>query len=100
MMDDHLIINLRVADMLYTLRIKRSEEEVYRRAAKEIDYKLSQYKNYFTGNSTHSLSDVNYMAMTAIQAVAGTVEHELRAEIFENRIKELTLELDNYLKGR
>lgn len=99
-MDDRLIINLRIADMRYPLRIRREEEEIYRKAAYEIDYKLGQYKNYFTGESPHSLQDVNYMAMTALQAVAEKVEHQLRADSFEDKIKELTHELDQYLKER
>lgn len=97
-MDDHLIINLRVADMRYPLRVNRKDEEIYRKAANEIDYKLVQYKNYFTGDSSGSLRDVDYMAMTSIQAVAEKVEHQLRAETFEAKIKDLTKELDNYLK--
>ncbi len=99
-MDEHLIINLRVADMRYPLRIKRRDEEIYRRAADEIDYKLVQYKNYFTGVSTQPLRDVDYMAMTSIQAVAEKVEHQLRAETFEHRIQSLTNELDEYLKAQ
>lgn len=99
-MDDHFIINLRVADMRYPLRVKREDEEVYRRAADEIDYKLVQYKNYFTGDSSHSLRNVDYMAMTAIQAVSEKVGHQLRAEEFEARIKDLTEELDLYLKDQ
>lgn len=99
-MDEHLVINLRVADMRYPLRIKRRDEEVFRRAANEIDYKLVQYKNYFTGDSTQTLQNTDYMAMTAIQAVAEKVEHQLRAENFEEKIKNLTQELEEYLKGR
>lgn len=99
-MDDHFIINLRVADMRYPLRVKRSNEEVFRKAADEIDYKLGQYKNYFAGDSSQSLRDTDYMAMTAIQSVAEKVEQEMRAELFETKIKELTLELDKYLKNR
>ncbi len=99
-MDDHLIINLRVAETRYPLKVKRSEEEVFRKAADEIDYKLGQYKNYFTGDSSRSLQNTDYMAMTAIQAVAEKVEQEMRAELFEAKIEELTLELDKYLKNR
>lgn len=97
-MDEHLVINLRVADMRYPLRIKRRDEEIFRRAANEIDYKLVQYKNYFTGDSSQTLQNTDYMAMTAIQAVAEKVEHQLRAENFEEKIKELTHELEGYLK--
>jgi cell division protein ZapA len=99
-MDDHLIINLRVADTRYPLRIERKNEETYRKAADEIDYKLGQYKNYFTGNSSHPLQNADYMAMTAIQAVAEKVECQTRANLFEVRIKKLTDELDSYLKGK
>lgn len=99
-MDDHLIINLRVADMRYPLKVHRRNEEVYRKAANEIDYKLGQYKNYFTGSSIHSLQNSDYMAMTAIQAVAEKVEYQLRVNSFEEKIKEMTLELEGYLKGK
>ncbi len=97
-MDDHLVINLRIADMRYPLRIKRSDEEVYRKAADEIDYKLVQYRNYFTGNESQSLKNTDYVVMTALQAVAEKVEWQLRTNSFESRIKELTQELDDYLK--
>jgi len=99
-MDEHLIINLRVADTRYPLKIKRQDEEVFRKAADEIDYKLGQYKNYFTGNGAQPLQNSDYMAMTAIQAVAEKVEHKLRAESFETRIRRLTQELEEYLKDR
>lgn len=99
-MDDHLIINLRVADTRYPLRIERKDEEMYRKAADEIDYKLGQYKNYFTGDSSHSLNNADYMAMTAIQAVSEKVEYQLRTNLFEVRIKKMTEELDSYLKGK
>lgn len=99
-MDDHFIINLRVADTRYPLKVKRSDEEMFRKAADEIDYKLGQYKNYFTGDSSRSLQNADFMAMTAIQAVAEKTEQEMRADLFEAKIKELTLELDKYLKNR
>lgn len=97
-MDDLLIINLRVADTRYPLRIERRNEEMYRRAAEEIDYKLGQYKNYFTGESASPLGNADYMAMTAIQAVAEKVEYQMKASLFEVKMKELTNELDNYLR--
>ena len=97
-MDEHLIINLRVADTRYPLKVKRNDEEIYRKAADEIDYKLGQYKNYFTGNGSQPLQNSDYMAMTAIQAVAEKVEHQLRANSFESKVIELTQELENFLK--
>lgn len=99
-MDEHLIINLPVANTRYPLRIKRSEEEIFRNAAKEINYKLSRYKEHFTGTSDSPLQDSDYMAMTAIQAVAEKGEQKVRADMFEDKIKQLIGELDNYLKKR
>lgn len=98
-MNEDLIISLRVADTRYPLKIKRKDEEVYRRAAEEIDYKLGQYKNYFTGGS-QSLREVDYMAMAAIQVVAGKAEHEMRAEEFESRLRDYIKELDEYLQRK
>ncbi|MDR2954817.1 MAG: cell division protein ZapA [Prevotella sp.] len=98
-MDEHLIINLRVADKRYPLRIKRKDEEVYRKAAIEIDYKLGQYKSYFTDDSPQALQDIDYMAMTAIQAVADKVECQLRTDAFEAKIEGLTRELESYLRS-
>ena len=97
-MDEEFVINLKVEDARYPLRIKRSEEEVYRRAAKEIDYKLGQYKSYFTVGDSYTLESKDYMAMTAIQAVAEKAEHEIRAENFEKKVKALINDLDSYLK--
>lgn len=99
-MDDHLIINLRVADTRYPLRIKRKDEEVFRKAATEIDYKLSQYKSYFASDDSRTLQHSDYMAMTTIQAVAEKKEQEMRAGFLEEEIGKLISELDNYLKDK
>jgi len=97
-MDEHLIINLRVADMRYPLKVKRKDEEIYRKAADEIDYKLGQYKNYFTGGGAQPLQNSDYMAMTAIQALSEKVEQQFRAESFESKVKKLNQELEIFLK--
>lgn len=98
-MDEHFVINLRIADTRYPIRIKRSDEELYRMAAAQIDYKLSQYKNYFKGNDPHSLQDSDYMVMTAVQAVAESEVKNKRAGFFEGEVKKLILEIDNYLRN-
>ena len=97
-MDEQFVINLKVEDARYPLKIKRSEEEIYRRAAGEIDYKLGQYKSHFVADETHALESKDYMAMTAIQAVAEKAKHEIRAEMFEERVRTLIGVLDEYLK--
>lgn len=98
-MDEEFVINLRVDNAMYPIKIKRSEEETYRRAAREIDYKLGQYKSSFTGDS-RDLQTKDYMAMTAIQVLADKARFEMRGEYFEEKIKGLTDELDEFLKKR
>lgn len=97
-MDEHLIISLRVADMRYPLKIKRKDEEIFRKAATEIDQRISQYRRSFTNSSNQPLRPIDYMAMTAIQSVSEKVEQEIRASLFEHKISELISELDTYLK--
>lgn len=97
-MDEHLIINLSVANTKYPLRIKREDEVIFRNAAKEINYKLIRYKEHFTGTQEAPLENSDYMAMTAIQAVAEKEEQKIRVDLFENKIKQFINELDNYLK--
>lgn len=97
-MDEEFVINLSIESSNYPLRIKRSDEEVYRRAAKEINFKLAQYKRHFTAGDSEGLQSKDYMAMTAIQAVAEKAVHQLHAENIENGLKELINEIDVYLK--
>lgn len=97
-MDEHFIVNLRVANEIYPLRIKREDEEKYRKAASKIDYQLGQYKQNFTGDSVNTLQNSHYMAMTAIQAVADEVGLELQIREFEDCIEGYIKELDEYLK--
>lgn len=97
-MDEEFVINLKVEDAKYPLKIKRADEEVYRRAASEIDYKLGQYKSRFRAGDASALESKDYMAMTAIQAVAEKAKHEIRAENFEEGVKALIDDLDAYLK--
>lgn len=99
-MDEEFVINLTVDDVKYPLKIKRVDEEVYRHAASQIDSKLGQYKSRFTAGESQSLQSKDYMAMTAIQAVAEKSKHEIRAENFEGRVKSLVDELDEFLKKR
>jgi len=98
-MDDHFIINLRVANKKYPIKIKRSEEIVFRSAAREVDYKLSQYRNYFTKQSTQPFQDADYMAMTAIQAVSEEVGKGLKVDELESKIAKMVKLIDNCLEG-
>lgn len=98
-MDKEFVINLSIENSNYPLKIKRTDEEVYRRAAKEINIKLEQYKRQFTTGDPAGSQSKDYMAMTAIQAVVEKATYEMQAEHLEGGLKELTKELDAYLKA-
>lgn len=96
--DEHLIITLRVAGKAYRLKVKRENEKIFRDAAGVIDRKINQYRNYFSGTDQEQMEDMDYVLMTSIQALSEHVELETRNNRFEDKIKALTAELDEYLK--
>ncbi|MDH6354323.1 hypothetical protein M2132_000651 [Dysgonomonas sp. PH5-45] len=95
---EYFIIKLRVADRIYRLRIKRSEEKKYRDAADAIEKKTNQYRTHFSGIKGERLEEKDCMAMTTIQALAENSALEDRSLLFESRIQLLTEELDAFLK--
>ena len=52
MTDDQMKIHLLIDNERYPLIIKREEEQLYRDAAKQIDYKLNKYRNKFPNFNT------------------------------------------------
>ncbi len=96
--DEEFLLTLEVAGRRYPLRIKRSEEQAFRTAAKQIDIKVNQYRVAFGNNP--KLSTQDFMAMTAIQALAEnfSLGDKNNTKPFEDKIDLLIDELDNYLR--
>lgn len=96
--DDKFLLTLEIDGRKYPLKVKRSEEGIFRNAAKTINTKVNQYRIAFGENSGMNAQD--YMAMTAIQALAEN--HNLGdknyTKPFEDKINSLLNELDDYLK--
>ena len=97
-MTEHLIITLRVGDRFYRLKIKRKDEKKYRDAVDVIEKKTNQYRDFFSGSETHELTEIDYMAMTTIQALSEHEELDAKNKLFESKLNALTLELEAYLK--
>jgi cell division protein ZapA (FtsZ GTPase activity inhibitor) len=97
--DERFLLTLEVADRRYPLKIKRSEEQAFREAAKRINIKINQYRVAFGGTSS-PLTTQDFLAMTAIQAVAEnfTLGDKNNTKPFEDKIDSLISELDDYLK--
>jgi Cell division protein ZapA. len=97
--DEKFLLTLEIAGRKYPLKIKRSEEQAFRDAAKKINTKINQYRVAYGGkNSGMTIQD--YMAMTAIQALAEnfSLGDKNNTKPFEDKIDSLISELDDYLK--
>ncbi len=97
--DEKFLLTLEIAGRKYPLRIKRSDEQAFRAAEKRIDKKLNQYRVAF-GSENSKLSTQDFLAMTAIQALAEnfSLGDRNNTKPFEDKIDSLISELDDYLK--
>jgi cell division protein ZapA (FtsZ GTPase activity inhibitor) len=97
--DEKFLLTLEVAGRKYPLKIKKSEEQSFREAAKRINTKINQYRVAY-GGANPDITTQDYMAMTAIQALAENFSLGERNDTkpYEDKINSLINELDNYLK--
>jgi cell division protein ZapA len=95
-MDEKLSIKVNIADRYYPLKIESKDEERIRKAAKLINEKVSQYKQRYLDKDTQ-----DFLAMAALQYVSKVLELEERFDMnqIDQQIKELTQELEEYIKG-
>jgi hypothetical protein len=98
-MDETFTINLFLADKYYPLKIKRSEEELVRKAGKMVNDKLAQYQNRFnTDEAGLDLKDL--IAMVACQIAIESLKAVSKgdSELYSKRIAQLNIELEDFLK--
>lgn len=67
--DEKFVIHLSIANMVFPLTIRRKDEEVYRKAAKEINKKLNLYKGAYA-----KLSQEQYIAMVAFDFARNAIQ--------------------------
>lgn len=98
-MDDTFTINLYIADKHYPLRIKRSEEELVRKAARLINDKIALYRNHFkVEDSDLELKDLLAMAACQIAIQALKAEERSDSSPIAESIIQLNKELEEYLR--
>lgn len=97
--DEKLLLTLEIAGRRYPLKIELSEEQAFREAAKKINSKINQYRVAYGGGNSN-LTTQDFMAMTAIQALAEnfSLGDKNNTKPFEDKIDSLIGELDDYLK--
>lgn len=93
-MDDKIKINLRMADNIYPLEIRPSEEEIVRKAAKQVDTRLQQYELFYKEVSREQL-----LAMTAWQFAQESLMQNERNDTqpYTDEIRKLIKLLEDYL---
>lgn len=95
MADEELMkINLLIDRQKYPLKIRREDEQLYRDAAKLIDKTLNKYRSRMP-----DLEANNYWAMAALELayVCTSLNGKNDTKPFQEKIEELTKELDNYI---
>ena len=98
-MDETFTINLYIADKHYPLRIKRSEEELVRKAAKLINDKIAQYRNHFNSeDSGLEMKDLLAMAACQIAIEAVRASEATDTSAFSKSVMQLNKELEDFLK--
>jgi cell division protein ZapA (FtsZ GTPase activity inhibitor) len=60
---DLLSIRVMIMDTSYPIKVKREEEEIYRKAAKQLNEKILAYRKKFDRN----LNDIDYVIMVAFE---------------------------------
>ncbi|MDF9831031.1 cell division protein ZapA [Parabacteroides sp. PF5-6] len=98
-MDEKFLIHVEIGDKTYALRIKRSEEEQVRQAAKQLRKTLLQYRQKF---SQSELEIKDLLAMVALQYAVQTLQLKDQDSVtpIADKLQQLTSELEVYLEGK
>ena len=87
--EEKLSLTLVIDGRNYPIRIRRTEEEAYRSAAKKLNNKINQYR--LTYGDASELITQDFIAMTAIQALVEnfTLGIKNHTEPYEKKISSL-----------
>jgi cell division protein ZapA len=94
--DNKFLIHIEIADKFYGLRINRDEEEMARKAAKQIKMKLGEYRTKYS----KSVDMKDWLAMVAFQLSMENLQLEERNDTtpFIEKIQQMTKLLEVYLE--
>lgn len=92
--NDKFDIHISIANMEFPLTIYRKDEELYRKAAKEINKKLNLYKGKYA-----DLSQEYYIAMVAFDFARTAIRAEERDSIdpYRKNLMQLTDDIRQFL---
>lgn len=95
-MSDEFLIKVNIADRLYPLNIKRSREEIIRKAAKTINDKILQYKQKYKDKDTQ-----DFLAMASLQFVVKVLDSEAKTDVSPvlKELEDLERELSAFIEA-
>ena len=96
--NDEFKIQLKVAGKNYPLYCKRSEEEIFRKAARLINDKIIKYSNAF---ADAKLEMRDLLVMASLQSFADNVRKGKAEDVspLMDKIEDLNKELEEYLRS-
>ncbi len=94
--EDLLTIRVNILDTSYPIKVKREEEEVYRKAAKQLNEKILAYRKKYSKN----LNDIDFVIMVGFELSLHCVqlEEEKAKSPFISTIKAIDNRLAEYFK--
>ncbi|MGN1353874.1 MAG: cell division protein ZapA [Alloprevotella sp.] len=92
---DKLNIQLMIGNQMHPITIRRELEEVFRKAAKKINDKLSRYRESYPNLSYERCMSITLLdfAVYALQA-----ENSASTQPYDDVVKQLTAEIEQTLK--
>ena len=92
--DDKLVIKLTIGNQVYPITVKREQEEVYRKAAKMINERLSKYQVRYPGQPYEK-----YMSIVLIDFAVKVLQGEDNdsSEPYRKMIEQLTRSFEETL---
>lgn len=76
-------INVNICDRPYRLKVKRDEEEVVRKAAREISEKVKQLQTQFAGKDKQ-----DYLAMHALTLAVSVLNNEKKTDAADRSLQD------------
>jgi cell division protein ZapA len=96
--DEKLSIKVKIDGHVYPLKVKRSEEELVRRAGKLMEERLMAMKKNYAAND--KVSDFDFLAMATIGLVAKYLDRESKTDDSEllSEMRIMSSEINEYIQ--
>ena len=93
-LNDKLVIKLMIGNQIYPISVKREQEEIFRKAAKDINEKLQRYQTTYPNQGYEK-----YMSIALLDFAVKVLQLENSNETapFNKTLEQLTAEIEETL---